>query len=124
MSQSENITALAQRVGTEFKNYLPTSGGSMTGPLVMGNQHIQGANYIYGQQFNIGSSIGSTKPATEILIKQGGQIYSRTPQQILSDIGAASANDVEELKNSIGSSTDEDYGTIGTTAEDMDYGSI
>ena len=75
MSQSENITALAQRVGTEFKNYLPTSGGSMTGPLVMGNQHIQGANYVYAQQYNIGSSIGSTKPATEILIKQGGQIY-------------------------------------------------
>ena len=123
MSQSENITALAQRVGTEFKNYLPTSGGTMTGPIVMGNQHIQGANYIYGQQFNIGSSIGSTKPATEILIKQGGQIYSRTPQQILSDIGAASASELEAIKNIV-NIADEDYGSIAATGEDVDYGSI
>ena len=123
MSQSENITALAQRVGTEFKNYLPTSGGSMAGPLVMGNQHIQGANYVYGQQFNIGSSIGSSKPATEILIKQGGQIYSRTPKQILSDIGAASADELQAIKDVV-STVDEDYGSIVSTAEDVDYGSI
>ena len=69
----------------------------MKGALNMGNQHINGANYVYAQWYSIGASIASSTAAKEILIKQGGWIYSRTPSQILSDIGAASASDYAKL---------------------------
>ena len=72
MSQSQNLTELSQRIGSEFKNYLPISGGQISGALIMNNQHIQGANYVYAKQVNIGSSIASSSAATEILIKQNG----------------------------------------------------
>ena len=123
MTQSEKISALATRVGSEFKKYLPLAGGTMTGALNMGGKHINGAKYVYGQWFNIGAGIASSSPASEILIKQGGWIYSRTPAQILSDIGAASASELAAIKETV-STADEDYGDVTGQPSDVDYGSI
>lgn len=73
------------------ENYLAKTGGTLTGALDLGGNHLNGVNYLYANWYHFGGSIASQTAATEILIKQGGWIYSRTPAQLLSDIGALSA---------------------------------
>ena len=108
--------ATTQFVQSATSKCLPLEGGTMKGALNMGNQHINGANYVYAQWYSIGASIASSTAAKEILIKQGGWIYSRTPSQILSDIGAASASEVATLASRV-SALEADFSNFMTKTE-------
>lgn len=116
--EGTNTTQVAttQFVQNAMAKCLPLAGGTMTGALNMGGQHINGANYVYAQWYSIGASIASSTAAKEILIKQGGWIYSRTPSQILSDIGAASASEVATLASRV-SALEADFSNFMTKTE-------
>lgn len=71
--------------------FLPVSGGTMTGALKMGNNDLTGARYVSGSQLRTTASIASAKTAAAIVISESGWLRTRTPAQVLSDIGAAPA---------------------------------
>lgn len=70
-------------------DYLPLSGGTLSGDVSLGGHHIKNANYCYANWYAINADIKSDVAANEFLVKRGDWIYSRTGEQLLSDIGAA-----------------------------------
>lgn len=70
-------------------DYLPLSGGMLSGDVSLGGHHIKDANYCYANWYAINADIKSDVAANEFLVKRGNWIYSRTGEQLLSDIGAA-----------------------------------
>lgn len=77
----------------DLSAYLPKSGGTLTGDLsVAGAASMDTNGYVTGTwlRSTADTSLGST-PTEGICVKQNGWIYTRTPSQILSDIGAAPA---------------------------------
>lgn len=69
--------------------YLPLAGGTMTGNLTVGQSKIQTNGYVVGTwlQATAGNAL-STRPPRICVQDSSGWIYSRTPDQILGDIGA------------------------------------
>lgn len=81
--------ALKSVLNGRLGGYLPTSGGVLTGALDMSANNIKNANYVYANWYAINSNIASSTAAKEVLVKQGGWIYSRTPAQLLGDMGVS-----------------------------------
>ena len=79
---------------SEFKTklldlFIKKSGDTMTGDLTVGYAKVQANGYVIGEWIKSTSNnaLGSTPP--RICVQDSsGWIYSRTPSQILSDIGA------------------------------------
>lgn len=82
-------------------DYLPISGGELTGDLKVGSSSIGANGYVVGTwlQSTADNTMNSAPP--KICVQDdGGWIYSRTPKQILGDIGAQPAGNYA-LKNEI-----------------------
>ena len=97
---------------SDLSGYLPLSGGTVDGYLTVtqavylnknvyvggtlsvndGVASIDGNGYVTGTWLKSTADIASSSAATEICVRSNGWIKSRTPAQILSDIGAAPAS--------------------------------
>ena len=72
-------------------NYLPLSGGKITGTVAFPNgAYIDTNGYVVGTWLKTTTNTHSDKPATNIAVIRDQWIYSRTPEEILSDISALS----------------------------------
>lgn len=56
-------------------------------------------NCVVSKGVRFSANIPTTNPATEILVKEDGWVKSRTPSEVLSDIGSMTADDVRKLIN-------------------------
>lgn len=65
-------------------NFLPLSGGSLTGSLTVGSSSIGTNGYIEGTRLK---TTGATESAGDFATISGGWIYKRAPANVLGDIG-------------------------------------
>ena len=80
---------------SEFKTklldlFVQKSGDTMTGNLTVGSAKVQTNGYIVGAWLQATANNASSSKQPKICVQDSsGWIYSRTPEQILSDIGGA-----------------------------------
>lgn len=80
---------------SEFKTklldlFVQKSGDTMTGNLTVGSAKVQTNGYIVGTWLQATANNASSSKQPKICVQDSsGWIYSRTPEQILSDIGGA-----------------------------------
>ena len=92
------IASLVEVPEVDLSGYLPKTGGELTGSLKVGSASIGTNGYVVGTwlQGTASNALSSTPP--RICVQDsGGWIYSRTPAQILGDIGAVSAKEATSL---------------------------
>lgn len=79
------------------------TGDTMTGDLTVGSAKMQTNGYVTGTWLRSTANIAlSTKPS-QIAVVNDGWVYTRTPEQIVDDIGAITSGD---LTQTLGTSTD------------------
>ena len=85
----ERLSEFKDKILALLANKVNKSGDTMTGDLTVGSAKISTNGYVVGTwlQGTASNALGSTPP--KICVQDSsGWIYSRTPSQILSDIGA------------------------------------
>lgn len=89
----------AQGCGNTCHDYLPISGGNLTGALtVNGAGGIDTNGYVTSTWLKTTSATDLNKVASKVaVIDASGWIYYRTPAELMSDMGAASKTDVDSL---------------------------
>ena len=94
------------------------AGDTMTGNLTVGSASIQTNGYVVGTWLQATASNGlSSKPPRICVQDTKGWIYSRTPSQIKSDIGAGNCNSIVKSNVSVATSA----WTSSTTYSDYPY---
>ena len=99
-------------------NAVPISGGTMTGNLKVGSASLGTNGYVVGTWLQATSSNAlSSKPPRICVQDNNGWIYSRTPSQIKSDIGAGNCNSIVKSNVSVPTSA----WTSSTTYSDYPF---
>lgn len=75
--------------------YLPLTGGTMTGNLKVGSASLETSGYVTGTWLRTTANTALSSAPSKIAVINDGQVYSRTPEQIKSDIGL---NKVDNIK--------------------------
>lgn len=99
----------AAAAGTDYAaashthDYLPLSGGTLTGDLTVGSASVKKNGYIEGTWLKTTSA--TSKAGNFATIDGDGWVYYRTPAETLADIGAASASHTHTTSQVEGLST-------------------
>lgn len=100
-SSAKNVNITPSGIGAAAANhthdYLPLTGGSLTGNLVVGNAGVQANGYVVSTWLQTTQT--SDKAGNFATIDGDGWIYYRTPAETLADIGAASASHNHSASN-------------------------
>ena len=80
--------------------YLPLVGGTMTGNLKVGSSSLETNGYVTGTWLRTTADTSLGSAASKIAVINNGWIYSRTPEQIKSDIGLGNVNNVKQYSAS------------------------
>lgn len=100
-SAAKNVNITPSGIGAAAANhthdYLPLTGGSLTGNLVVGNAGVQANGYVVSTWLQTTQT--SDKAGNFATIDGDGWIYYRTPAETLADIGAASASHNHSASN-------------------------
>lgn len=103
----------------DVSNYLPLTGGTLTGNLKVGSATIQTNGYITGtwlQTTSTGTHLSSS--ATKVAVLDGsGWVYHRTPSELLGDMGGASTSYVDTKVANIVNSAPETLDTLNELAK-------
>ena len=75
--------------------YLPLVGGTMTGNLTVGSASLQTNGYVSGTWLRTTANTSLGSAASKIAVINDGWVYSRTPEQIKSDIGLGNVDNVK-----------------------------
>lgn len=99
ISYSSGERQWAQGCGNTCHDYLPISGGNLTGALtVNGAGGIDTNGYVTSTWLKTTDATDLNKAASKVaVIDASGWIYYRTPAELMSDMGAASKTDVDSL---------------------------
>ena len=76
--------------------YLPLTGGTMTGDLKVGSSSLQTNGYVTGTWLRTTANTALGSAASKIAVINDGWVYSRTPEQIKSDIGLNNVDNVKQ----------------------------
>ena len=96
IDENKNVDITIPTKLSEFEDdvvtgkYLPLTGGELTGSLKVGSANIGTNGYVEGTWLKTTSNIASNIPATKIAVIRDQLVYTRTPEEILSDISALS----------------------------------
>lgn len=85
------VSLTASDVGAVSK-----TGDTMTGNLTVGSASLQTNGYVTGTWLKTTASIASSSAASKIAVINDGWIYSRTTEQIKSDIGLGNVDNVKQ----------------------------
>nr|DAU64847.1 MAG TPA: hypothetical protein [Caudoviricetes sp.] len=98
-AKSVNITpsGIGAAASSHTHDYLPLSGGTLTGDLTVGSSAVRANGYIEGTWLK--TSAATSKAGNFATIDGDGWIYYRTPAETLADIGAASASHNHSASN-------------------------
>ena len=75
------------------------SGDTMTGNLTVGSASMQTNGYVTGTWFQTTANTALNKAPTKIAVLENGWVYSRTPEQIKSDIGLSNVDNVKQYSS-------------------------
>lgn len=76
------------------------SGDTMTGTLTVGSASLQTNGYVTGTWLKTTANVALSTAPSQIAVLSGGWIYSRTPEQIKSDIGLGNVDNVKQYSAS------------------------
>ena len=85
------VSLTASDVGAVSK-----TGDTMTGNLTVGSASLQTNGYVTGTWLKTTANIASSSAASKIAVINDGWVYSRTPEQIKSDIGLGNVDNVKQ----------------------------
>lgn len=89
-----DVTLGASDVGAVNK-----AGDTMTGNLTVGSASMQTNGYVTGTWLKTTANIALNKTPTKIAVLDDGWVYSRTPEQIKSDIGLSNVENVKQYSS-------------------------
>lgn len=75
------------------------AGDTMTGNLTVGSASMQTNGYVTGTWLKTTANIALSKTPTKIAVLDDGWVYSRTPEQIKSDIGLSNVDNVKQYSS-------------------------
>lgn len=86
----DRLSEFKDKIVTLINNKVSKTGDTMTGDLNVGSSKIQTNGYIVGTWLQSTANNASSSKQPKICVQDSsGWVYSRTPEQILSDIGGA-----------------------------------